>query len=216
MTAGATVRRMPVVPAHGDPPPEKALHAAAAALRRGELVSLPTDTVYGIAAVAADPAAVARLFAAKRRPEGTPIAVLVADSFQVRDLTGPVPDAAEALMDRFWPGGLTVVLRRRPGLTMRLGADDTTIGVRCPAHPIPRRLAAAVGPLATTSANRHGEPTLSDAAAVDAAFGEELALVLDGGPGGDVPSTVVDCTGEEVRILREGAVSADEVAAALP
>ena len=208
---------MPLVSALGDPPPEPALLEAAAALRRGEVVGVPTDTVYGIAAVAADAPAVARLFAVKRRPEGTPIAVLVADASQAHDLAAdPIPPAAVALMDRFWPGGLTIVLRRRPDLALWLGDDRGTIGVRCPAHPIPRRLAAAVGPLATTSANRHGEPTLGDAASVDDTFGDEVALVLDGGPGGEVPSTVVDCTTDDVRVLREGAITADDIAAALP
>ena len=109
-------------------------------------------------------------------------------------------------MKRFWPGPLTVVLPRRPGLAADLGDDDLTVGVRCPDHPVPLALCAKAGPLAMTSANLHGEPTSETAEEVSQVFGDAVVVVLDGGPARGLPSTVVDCTGQEPRLLREGRV----------
>ena len=122
---------------------------------------------------------------------------------------------ARRLAERFWPGALTVVVGRRPGLDWSLGGDGRSVGVRCPAHELARRLCAAVGPLATTSANRHGAPALTSAASVRAVFGERLGAVVDGGVCEGAPSTVVDCTVEPARCLRPGALAWDEVAALL-
>jgi tRNA threonylcarbamoyl adenosine modification protein (Sua5/YciO/YrdC/YwlC family) len=116
-------------------------------------------------------------------------------------------------MERFWPGPLTLVVARRPGLGADLGDDVATIGVRCPAHPVARKLCAAVGPLATTSANLHGCPPLTTAAAVASAFGDAVAVVLDGGACTGLPSTVVDCTGATPTLLRQGGVAWDDVLA---
>ena len=118
-------------------------------------------------------------------------------------------------MARFWPGALTIVLPARPGLGADLGDDDATIGVRCPDHPVALALCRAVGPLATTSANVHGQPTLTTAAEVAEVFADALPVVLDGGTCTGSPSTVVDCTGFEPRLLREGRVPWSAVLAAL-
>ena len=199
----------------GDPPSPAALTRAIEVLARGHPVALPTDTVYGLAADPFRPGAVARIFEAKRRPRHVKLPVLVADTDQALALATDVPDAASILMDRFWPGALTVVLPARAGLGADLGDDDATIGIRCPAHPVPLALCAAVGPLATTSANRHGEPTLTTAAEVMAAFGDAVAVVLDGGTCAGSPSTVVDCTGVEPKLLRAGRVPWSELLSVL-
>jgi L-threonylcarbamoyladenylate synthase len=189
---------------------------AAAALRAGEVVALPTDTVYGLAALPAPAAHTARLFALKGRAADVPVAVLCASPDQGLALADPAGLTAPVrrIAARLWPGPLTLVLPRRPGLGYALGEPAGTIGVRCPDHPLVRALAAEVGPLATTSANLHGEPTPPDAAGVATVFGDGVGLVLDGGPCGGEPSTVVDCTGPEWRVLRAGAVTGADLAAA--
>ena len=206
---------MPIVPATGDPPPTGAVEQAVHALASGQVVALPTDTVYGLAADPFSTGGADRLFLLKRRPREVDLPVLVADEEQALALATAVPASARRLMAAFWPGALTIVLPRRPDLIADLGADEATVGVRCPAHPVPLALCRAHGPIATTSANLHGQPTLTTAADVAATFGESLAVVLDGGPSSGAPSTVVDCTGEEPKLLREGSVPwADVLAAA--
>ena len=185
---------------------EEALLAAAEAVRSGLVVGIPTDTVYGLAVDPFAPGATDRLFEAKHRPREVAVPVLVASVEQALELATAVPPVAKTLMDRYWPGPLTVVLPRRPGLAADLGDDDVTVGVRCPDHAVPLALCAKAGPLATTSANLHGEPTSETAEDVAAVFGGAVALVLDGGPARGLPSTVVDCTGQEPRLLREGRV----------
>src|SRR3954447_9751086 len=198
----------------GDPPPPAAIEAAVKALAAGELVAIPTDTVYGLAADAFHTGAADRLFAAKRRPREVELPVLVADVDQALALTVGVPPAARRLMERYWPGALTLVLPRNPEVTADLGSDEATIGLRCPAHPVPVALCRAVGPLATTSANLHGQTTLPTPADIAAEFGDQVAVVLDAGPCEGAPSTVVDCTGDELKLLREGRIPWDEVLAA--
>lgn len=176
------------------------------ALRRGEVIGLPTDTVYGLAARAADRAATERIFELKRRPAGVVLPVLVADLEQALDLADDIPPVALDWMNRHWPGPLTVVLRRRAGLGFHLGGDDATIGLRVPDHPLVRDVCRAVGPLATTSANRHGEPPLTSADAVRATFADDLPVVVDGGECDGEPSTVVDATEDRPRVLRVGAL----------
>ena len=190
---------------------------AIALLRAGGIVALPTDTVYGIAADIALPDAIERLFAAKQRPPEKAVAVLLADARQAARL-GEVSPAAAVLAERFWPGGLTLVLPVRPEarLPRVLAAGAPTIGVRVPDHPTPRAIAAALGPLPTTSANRSGEPDARDAHEIHERLGESLALVIDGGPvRGGPSSTVVDCTLEWPSILREGAIPTADIVAAL-
>jgi tRNA threonylcarbamoyl adenosine modification protein (Sua5/YciO/YrdC/YwlC family) len=195
-----------VLPAAGDPPQADAIEEAAHALRAGQLVAVPTDTVYGLAADPFHTGATDRVYAAKRRPRQVDLPVLVADRGQALSLVIGLTDAAERLMERFWPGALTLVLPRRPDLVADLGSDEATIGVRCPAHAVPRALCRRAGPLATTSANLHGEPPLTTAAEVALTFGDAVAVVLDSGPCSGAPSTVVDCTGLEPRLLRDGRI----------
>ena len=204
---------MKVVPAAGDPPPPDAVELAARALAAGGIIALPTDTVYGLAAVPFGTGAADRLFTVKRRPREVDLPVLVADEDQALSLVSAVPDAGRRLMSRYWPGALTIVLPRGPDVVADLGADEATVGLRCPAHPVPRAVCRAVGPLATTSANLHGRPTLTTASEVAATFGDAVAVVLDGGTCAGEPSTVVDCTGEEPKLLREGRIPWTDVVA---
>lgn len=190
------------------------LAAAAEVLRRGGIVALPTDTVYGIAAaLGASDDVIERLFAAKGRPADRAIALLCADAAQAAAV-GRFDPLAAALADAFWPGGLTIVVPRRADLALpeELAGGRSTIGLRVPDHPAPRALAAAAGPLAVTSANRSGEPEARDAGEIEAILGEAIDLILDGGPArGGPASTVVDCSGPEPRILRVGAVPVADV-----
>jgi L-threonylcarbamoyladenylate synthase len=183
--------------------------AAVATLRGGGIVALPTDTVYGIAADLAIPGAIERLFAAKRRPPERGIVLLLAEASQASAI-GRLDAPARALAEACWPGGLTLVVPQLPGIRLppALTGGADTIGLRVPDHPAPRALAAAVGPLPTTSANRSGHPDARTADEVMAVLGEAIDLVLDGGlaPGGR-PSTVVDLSGLAPRIVRQGAVS---------
>ncbi|MGH9179488.1 MAG: L-threonylcarbamoyladenylate synthase [Acidimicrobiales bacterium] len=204
---------MAIVPASGDPVPEPAVGLAVKALGSGQVVAIPTDTVYGLGADPFTTGGADRLFLLKRRPREMDLPVLVADEEQALDLATAVPATARALMERFWPGALTVVLPRRPDLQADLGADEATVGVRCPAHPVPLALCRAHGPIATTSANLHGEPAITTAAELEAVFGDSVAVVLDAGPCEGAPSTVVDCTGAQPKLLREGRIPWAQVVA---
>lgn len=197
------------------PDDEAGRATAIAALHAGGVVALPTDTVYGLAVSGALDGAVERLYAAKDRPPDRAIAILCADRAQAETLVTFTPAAAR-LADAFWPGGLTLVLPVRPGALPAAYPPDThTLGVRVPGHACPRALATALGPLPTTSANRSGEPEAGSAAEIVTLLGPALAAVVDGGPApGGPPSTVVDATGDELRILREGAIPLDRIEAA--
>ena len=189
--------------------------AAIEALRGGAIVALPTDTVYGIAVALDARDGIPRLFAAKSRPPDRSIALLVADRAQAETL-GELGATARALADAFWPGGLTLVVPRREGVALppELTSDARTVGLRVPDHAAPRALAAGVGPLPTTSANRSGEPEARDADAIEAVLGDAIELILDGGPApGGPASTVVDCTGPRPRVLRVGAVALEAIEA---
>jgi L-threonylcarbamoyladenylate synthase len=191
------------------------IDAAVRAIEAGKLVAVPTETVYGLACALTE-AALDRLSLAKGRPEARPITLLVDSLDQVRALAD-LPGAAERLAARFWPGPLTLVLPLRrgielPGAVLGSGPDGRpTTGFRLPDHPVPRALAARLGPLPLTSANRSGEPDALDSAAVASIFGDTLAVVLDGGSArGGVPSTVAQVdSGGAISILREGALQAD-------
>lgn len=189
-----------------------AVDRAAEVLRAGGSVVLPTDTVYGLAALPSVPGATDRLFALKDRSARQPLAVLVADVDQALQLVTTPDPTVSRWMARLWPGPLTLVLRRAASADgLRLGGDDATIGVRCPAHDVVRAIAARVGPLATTSANRSGEPTPTTAGAAAASLAGPVDLVVDGGPAGTVASTVVDATGHTWQVLRAGAVAVHEL-----
>jgi len=185
-----------------------ALDAAERVLRAQRAIVLPTDTVYGLAAMPDSPSAVDELYALKDRPESMPIAMLVASPEQVEVLARPVPPPVERLIEAFWPGPLTLVLDAREG------AGRATVGVRCPAHDFVRALAERVGPLAVTSANRHGQPTATMAADAAGSLAGEVALVIDGGACDGVASTVVDATDPALPLLREGAIRREQVLAA--
>jgi tRNA threonylcarbamoyl adenosine modification protein (Sua5/YciO/YrdC/YwlC family) len=188
------------------------LDAAVDALRRGLVVAIPTDTVYGIAVDPFVAGATDRLFEAKHRPKDVRLPVLVDDVAQAERLA-LVGDRARALMSRFWPGGLTIIVPRRSEVDIVLGngAGAPTVGVRCPDHRVPRTLCAEVGPLATTSANLHGEATPPTADEVQELFGDAVAVVVDGGRCAGEPSTVVDCTGAMPKLVREGTVAWSDV-----
>jgi tRNA threonylcarbamoyl adenosine modification protein (Sua5/YciO/YrdC/YwlC family) len=184
----------------------------AEALLAGGVVVLPTDTVYGLAARASDPGATARLFAAKRRTDDVPLAVLCASADQALALASrPLDPALEAVADRWWPGPLTLVVTRREGIAFALGEPATTIGLRVPADERLRAIAERVGPVAATSANRHGEPVVTTAEEARAVFGDDAALVVDGGHLEGRSSTVVDTTVDPWKVLREGPITADEI-----
>ncbi|MHB1446159.1 MAG: L-threonylcarbamoyladenylate synthase [Acidimicrobiales bacterium] len=202
---------MPLVEAAGDPPSPDAITAARATLSAGGVVALPTDTVYGLAADPAVAGATGALFALKGRPVGTALPVLVAGVEQA-DRLGDLSDGAHALARSLWPGGLTLVVGRRPGVEMELGGRPDRIGLRCPSHPVPLALCRQSGPLAVTSANRHGEPDLASASEVAETF--PGLLVLDGGECRGVSSTVVDASEDQPRLLRAGAVPWEDVLAA--
>jgi tRNA threonylcarbamoyl adenosine modification protein (Sua5/YciO/YrdC/YwlC family) len=206
---------VPVLDAQGSPPSEVSMTAALEALVAGEVVAIPTDTVYGLAVDPFQPGASDRLFALKRRPRTVDLPLLVADADQVLEVATGLPQVAERLMARYWPGPLTLVLPRRPDLQADLGDDEATVGVRCPDHPVPATLCVRCGPLATTSANLHGQPTITTAPEVEAGLGDSVAVVLDGGPCTGEPSTVVDCTGQEPKCLREGRIPWGEIEAAM-
>ena len=190
---------------------------AIAALRDGGIVALPTDTVYGIAVALETPGGIEALFAAKRRPPDKGVMLLLADAGQAPAI-GQWPPAAAALAGAFWPGALTVVVAQRPDVPLpaALTGGAPTIGLRVPDHAAPRALAAAVGPLPTTSANLSGMGEARDATEIRAQLGEVVALVLDGGVAhGGPATTVVDCTVEPPRVLRIGAIPVAAVEAAL-
>lgn len=190
---------------------------AAAVLRAGGIVALPTDTVYGIAVALDTAEGVERLFAVKRRPPDKGVMLLLERAGQAAEI-GRMTAAADALAAAFWPGGLTVIVPQRPErpLPAALSAGAPTIGLRVPDHPAPRSLAAGVGPLPTTSANVSGLPEARDAAEIRTQLGDAVDLILDGGPAhGGPPSTVADCTGDRARIIRVGAIPVSEVARVL-
>jgi L-threonylcarbamoyladenylate synthase len=191
-----------------------AIIATAVALQNGRLVVLPTDTVYGVAADAHNQAAILQLYAVKQRPLSKAIPILLADPERLDDVAREVPPAARALMARFWPGPLTLVVPKRPDLPPAL-SPDANIAVRIPDCAWARAvIRAAGGAVAATSANRSGEPPAQTAAAAQAALGGQVAIVLDGGPAPrGLASTVVDCTGAALRILRAGPLTRDDLAA---
>ena len=191
--------------------------AAIEALGGGRIVAVPTDTVYGIAVALDTPGGIEALFAAKRRPPDKGIMLLLADARQAPKI-GRWPPAAAALAGAFWPGGLTLVVPQRPDVVLPavLTGGAATIGLRVPDHPAPRALAAALGPLPTTSANISGEPEARDAIEILAQLGDVVALVLDGGTAqGGPPSTIVDCSVDRPVLLRYGPISGEQVAAIL-
>jgi tRNA threonylcarbamoyl adenosine modification protein (Sua5/YciO/YrdC/YwlC family) len=192
------------------------LAAAARAVRGGRLVVLPTDTVYGIGCDAFSADAVKALLAAKKRGPDMPVPVLVGSWTTIDGLVLGVPRAARELIEAFWPGGLSIVLPHAPSLAWDLGATRGTVMLRMPLHPVALELLRDVGPMAVSSANTTGSPPPATAAGAQEQLADSVALYLDGGDSGEpVASTVVDLTGDDPLVLREGAVSTAEVAEVL-
>jgi len=196
---------------------EAGLEAAVAAISDGKLVVLPTDTVYGVAADAFQPAAVTSLLAAKNRGRAMPVPVLIGEASTLGGLTMRVPPVATQLAGAFWPGGLTVVVEHAPSLAWDLGDAEGTVAVRLPDDAVARALLRLTGPLAVSSANRSGRPAATSAQAAVDQLGRHLAVVLDDGErAGSAASTIVDCTGPAPRVLRVGAISVDRLREVVP
>jgi L-threonylcarbamoyladenylate synthase len=198
-------------------PDDEGVAWVAGALERGAVVALPTDTVYGLAAHPAHPEALATLFALKHRPADVALPILVGHEDQIREVAGRLGRAASHLARDHWPGPLTLVVPRAAGFGADLGGPPSaahTVGIRWPDHALTASLCRRVGPVAVTSANRHGAPPATTAAEVLEAFGgdDRLGAVLDGGRCDGVPSTVVECRGASARCLRDGALPWVELA----
>ena len=189
--------------------------AAVAALHAGEVIGLPTETVYGLAGDASNPAAVARIFAIKGRPASHPVIVHVPDAGHVSRWARETPDAASALMQRFWPGPLTIVLPRTASVPDAVTGGQDTVALRVPAHPVALQVLQAFdGGLAAPSANRYGRISPTTAAHVRADLGNEVRIVLDGGPSDvGLESTIVACLDQRVAILRPGRIGRADIEA---
>jgi L-threonylcarbamoyladenylate synthase len=186
--------------------------AAAQALRKGELVVLPTDTVYGLGADAFYPSAVTRLLEAKGRGRNMPPPVLVGTFKAASALIEDMGQYGERLIDQFWPGGLTIVCRATRTLSWDLGDTKGTVAIRMPLHPVALELLKETGPLAVSSANLTGQKSATTADEAEQQLGDAVSVYLDGGPcSDDVPSTIVDLTGSVPRLLRAGAVSVGQL-----
>lgn len=198
---------------------EHAIAQAAQALGDGQLLGLPTETVYGLAGNATDDAAVAQIFVAKGRPADHPLIVHVASAEQVPLFAEQVPEFALALIDAFWPGPLTLILPRQPGVATASAGGQDSIGLRCPSHPVAQALlraglALGVHGVSAPSANRFGRVSPTTAAHVQSELGTDL-LILDGGECEvGIESTIIDCTRGEPVLLRPGHITRPQIEAA--
>jgi L-threonylcarbamoyladenylate synthase len=191
---------------------EQGIAAAIDAVRRGDLVVLPTDTVYGIGADAFAPTAVQTLLAAKRRGPDMPVPVLVGSWHTIDGLVTNVRPTVRQLVEAFWPGGLTLVVEHAPSLAWDLGETGGTVAVRMPLHPVALEVLNATGPMAVSSANVSGQPPATTAEEAREQLGWLVEVYLEAGPCGDpVASTIVDVTGEVPKLLRPGAVTIDQL-----
>jgi L-threonylcarbamoyladenylate synthase len=196
---------------------QRGLSAAADVVRRGELVVLPTDTVYGIGTDAFATGAVASLLAAKGRGRDMPVPVLVGSPATIEGLAMALPQWGRDLVEAFWPGALTVVCRQQPSLQWDLGDTRGTVAIRMPLHPVAIELLRDVGPMAVSSANRTGVAPATTAANAQEQLGDAVRVYLDAGPCADaIPSSIVDVTGDHPVLLREGAVSLTLVRSVVP
>ncbi|MER7044101.1 MULTISPECIES: L-threonylcarbamoyladenylate synthase [Streptomyces] len=193
------------------------LREAVSAVRRGELVVLPTDTVYGVGADAFGSEAVADLLAAKGRGRDMPTPVLIGSPNTLHGLVTDFSEQAWELVDAFWPGALTLVARHQPSLQWDLGDTRGTVAIRMPLHPVAIELLRETGPMAVSSANLTGHRAPEDCDAAQEMLGDSVSVYLDGGPTpGIVPSSIVDVTGEVPVLLRAGALDADELRKVVP
>jgi tRNA threonylcarbamoyl adenosine modification protein (Sua5/YciO/YrdC/YwlC family) len=194
-----------------------AIKTAADSVTSGELVVLPTDTVYGLGANAFDRAAVAALLRTKGRGRDVPVPVLVGSWTTIDGLVSVVDERTRSLVEAFWPGGLTLVVTHAPSLSWDLGDANGTVAVRMPLHPVAIELLEITGPMAVSSANRHGQPAAQTAQQAREQLGDDVTVYLEDGPvPGGVASTIVDVTGPRPRILRLGAIEADALRKVVP
>lgn len=207
---------MKVYAIDADNPDPDLIQKAARVILEGRVIAFPTRSLYGLGADGRNAAAVRRIFAIKKRPPTKPILILVSERKQVQRLTPRISAMAGAIMDRFWPGQVTVVIDAGPDVLPELTAGSGKIGVRLTGHPVARALIKAVGrPLTGTSANFSGQPGCADVKEMNSGLIDQLDLVLDAGKlEGGAGSTVVDVTGDRPKVLRQGAVSATEIEAA--
>ncbi len=204
------------LPTGTDEEREEAVTAASLAVQRGDLVVIPTDTVYGIAADAFDADAVKDLLKAKGRGREMPPPVLVSSATTVDALATDLPGYARALIEEFWPGPLTIVCRQQPSLQWDLGDTRGTVAVRMPDHDVALAILERTGPLAVSSANKTGQPAATDVDAVLEMLGDDVSVVIDAGTSaGGQASTIVDVTGSQGRVLRRGALSLEDLNEAL-
>lgn len=192
------------------------MRLARTAIGRGDLVVIPTDTVYGVAADAFSPAAVQKLIEAKGRTRAAPPPVLIPGIPTLDALADSVPDEVRALVAQYWPGALTIILPAQSSLAWDLGDTHGTVALRMPSNRIALELLSETGPLAVSSANLTGKPAATTAQEADDMLGDRVAVYLDGGPGGTVASTIVDATGllstgGKLRIVREGVIPAADI-----
>lgn len=201
-----------ISPAHNDSTWGPAIDEAVNVLQRGEVIVLPTDTVYGIGADAFNPAAVAALLAAKGRGRQMPPPVLVGSLATLDGLATEVRDDARALAEKFWPGGLTIIFKAQPSLAWDLGETHGTVALRMPDHQTALALLARTGPLAVSSANKTGQPAAFTAREAFVQLQDSVSIYLDAGqvPGG-VASTIVDATGDVLRVVRAGAITIEQL-----
>jgi L-threonylcarbamoyladenylate synthase len=202
---------MPLAPVV--PPDAEQIDAAVTLLRGGGIVVFPTDTVYGVGAMPGDEKAVQKIFRAKQRPPEKALPVLIADVDDLTRVAAAVPPAARRLAKAFWPGPLTLVLRRAPGFRGAGLAEDETVAIRIPNHEVARAvIRGAGGALAVTSANRSGAPSPPTAREAAAQIGRGVDLIIDGGPcPGGVESSIVDCSRTPIHLIREGALTRDQL-----
>lgn len=199
------------------PDRERGIGAAVSAVRRRRLVVLPTDTVYGLGCDAFSPQAVADLMEAKGRGRDMPVPVLVGSPDALAGIATGLGTAARRLVEAFWPGGLTVVCAQQPSLTWDLGDTGGTVAVRMPLHPVALDVLRETGPMAVSSANRSGRPPARTAEQAQEQLGDAVAVYLESGPtDDDRPSTIVDVTGGEPLVLREGAVPVETLREVVP
>lgn len=192
---------------------ERQIDQAVSILIKGGVVAFPTDTVYGLGASVADEKAVGRIYTLKGRPRSMALPILVADAMQIESVARDIPQAAWRLVEEFLPGALTLVLYKNASVPDIITAGGDTVAVRIPDYPVPLSLIRGLGaPIVGTSANVSGHPSALSAADVRSQFGEGVDMIIDGGEcGGGVESTIVDLSGETPSILREGAISTDEI-----
>ena len=196
---------------------ERGLSAAQNAVKRGEVVVLPTDTVYGIGADAFSPSAVRKLLEAKGRGRDMPPPVLVPEVRTIDGLASSIPFAVRELVDAFWPGALTIVCRAQPSLAWDLGETGGTVALRMPLHPVALELLKRTGPMAVSSANLSGRPAATTVADAVDQLGSSVRVYLDGGDSPEgAPSTIVDASDGKLRVLRVGAISEAELRRAVP